>query len=202
MFSSALKVINIFRFKKEKNHAEYDTSFTELKILGLYLIALAVTLTHSHPLSPTLTHSQPLSPTPNHSHPLPPIFQQKQPTPTHFSTIAIHSHSFFNKNNPLLPIFKKRDPLLPIFQEKQPTPTNFLTKTTHSYPFFNKNDRFPPNFEQKQSIPRFFNKTTHSHSRAILNCSPSHSYPLPAPFAHSRAFLSFYTAIFYESDLQ
>ena len=33
VFSTALKVIHIFRSKKRKNHAEYDTSFVEMKIL-------------------------------------------------------------------------------------------------------------------------------------------------------------------------
>ena len=34
MFSSVLKVINIFCFKKRKNHAEYNMSFIKRKILG------------------------------------------------------------------------------------------------------------------------------------------------------------------------
>ena len=92
-------------------------------------------------------------------------------------------------------------PLPPISQEKQPIPTHFSTKVTHSYPFFNKNDRLRPIFEQKWPISQFFNKMTHPHLRALLNCSPSHSHPPPVTFTHSQAFLSFYTAIFYESNL-
>ena len=34
VFSSALKVINIFLFKKRKNHVKYDKSFIEVKILN------------------------------------------------------------------------------------------------------------------------------------------------------------------------
>ena len=34
MFSLALKVINTFSFQKRKNHAEYDKSFIEVKILN------------------------------------------------------------------------------------------------------------------------------------------------------------------------
>ena len=114
-----------------------------------------------------------------HSHPL----SSTSATPT-------HSHSFFNKNNSLPPVFKKGDPR-----------THFWRKTTLSHPFFDKNVGHPPIFEQKRPIPQFFNKTTHSQSRALLNSSTSHSHPLPAAFTHSQAFLSFYTAIFYESDL-
>ena len=33
VFSTALKEIYIFRSKKRKNHAEYGTSFVEMKIL-------------------------------------------------------------------------------------------------------------------------------------------------------------------------
>ena len=151
--------------------------------------------------------SQPFWPTPSHfptktslSHsffdkcnPLPSIFQSKQlnlPTLTHFLRKKSHSHSFFDNNDPLSPIFKRKT-----------YSHSFLTKSTHSYPFFNKNDHLPPIFEQKRPIPQFFNKTTHSHPKPLLNCSLSHSHPLPATFTHSQAFWSFYTAIFYENNL-
>ena len=124
----------------------------------------------SQPLSPTPTH---FSTKTTHSHlffdksdPLPPIFQWKQPTPTHFLTKTTHSHPFFNKNNPLLPIF----------QEKNPTPTNFSAKTTH-LPIFQQKRSTPTHFLTKTTHPWFFNKTTHSHPRALLNCSPSNFYP-------------------------
>ena len=195
----------------------------------LYRIALPSTLTHSYPLSSPPSHPHPLPVNPAHSHqffnksnPLPLIFWQKGPTPTYFSINTIHSHQFsrkvthshpFFKNiNPVSPIiwqkrlttthfFKKSNPLLSIFQEKQPTPTHVLTKSTDSFPFFNKNDQLLPIFEQKRPILWFFNKTTRSHPSTLLNCSASYSHPVPATFTHSQAFLSFYTAIFYENDL-
>ena len=179
----------------------------------------------SQPHSPIPSHSQPLSPTPTHflkkNNPLPPIFRQKRPTPTHFSLKTIYSHQFSRKVTHTHPFFKEKNSLLPIFRQKRhtptlistitthshpffkkkTTPTHFSTKTIHSYPFFNKNNRLPPIFEQKQPIPRFSNKTTLSHPGALLNCSPSHSHPLPATFNHSQAFLSFYTAIISKNDL-
>ena len=74
----------------------------------------------------------------------------------------------------------------------KPLPPIFQQKTTHSYLFLNKNDQLPHIFEQKQPIPHFFDKTTHSHPRALLNCSPTHSHPLPVTFTHSVIFILWY----------